>query len=93
MRPRWTGIALLLLLLTGPLGLAAVEHGDLHQRSTAPDGCPLCMAAKTLALDAVPEAPSLGADLVSFAPPLEATAPRAALAPVACRGRSPPLFS
>jgi hypothetical protein len=87
---RGAAIALLLLLLAGPLGLEGVAHDAHHGPSAPPDDCPLCMAAKMLAADVVPEAPSLGADIASDAPPLPASAPRASLAPAAPRGRSPP---
>jgi hypothetical protein len=83
----------LLVLLAGPLGFEAVVHDAHHGESDAPDDCPLCVAAKTLVVDAVPQAPALGAELSSQAPPLPDAEHVAHFAPAARRGRSPPLSS
>jgi hypothetical protein len=92
-RARWIGLLLLLVLLAGPLGLEAVVHDAHHGESDAPDDCPLCVAAKTLAVESAPQAPVLGAEQSSQAPPLPAVEPGASLAPDTARGRSPPTTS
>ncbi|MGQ0722160.1 MAG: hypothetical protein ACT4PE_11405 [Candidatus Eiseniibacteriota bacterium] len=91
-RSRWIGLLSLLALLAGPMGLEAVAHDAHHESSASPDDdCPLCVAAKTLAVDVVPQAPALGAELSSHAPPLPDAEHVAHFAPAARRGRSPPL--
>jgi hypothetical protein len=92
-RARWTGLLLLLVLLGGPFGLECLAHDAHHGETAAPDDCPLCVAAKTLAVDVVPQAPVLGAELSSQAPPLPDAEHVAHFAPAARRGRSPPLSS
>jgi hypothetical protein len=87
---RWTGLVLLLVLLCGPFGLECLAHDAHHEDSAAPDDCPLCVAAKTLAVDVVPQTPALGAELSSHAPPVPDAEHVAHFAPAARRGRSPP---
>jgi hypothetical protein len=87
------GVALLLVLVAGPLGLEGIQHDSYHRDSSAPDDCPLCLTAKTLATDDVPDAPALGDNLDSFATPLPTTTPRPQPAPATRRGRAPPSLS
>lgn len=90
-----TALALLLLLLTGPLGLLVADHGHVHA-DTGDDEhpeCPVCFAARTPIVVAAPALPLPAPIVTDEAPSVPAERPAPATTLATPHPRGPPFFS
>lgn len=90
-----TAWALLLLLLTGPLGLLGADHEHMHTDTgdTEHPECPVCFAARTPVELATPPAPFPAPVETGAAPVAPAERPAPATVRHTARPRGPPSHS